>query len=471
MCGRTQRPPRLAGALCTLILPWLCAGAVGADTLQAGAAKRRVTPPLWVPYLTSSGAGANAPFTAVHDDLYARALVFDNGRNAIAVLAVDSIGYDNAILGAGRNFTRELRERIAAKTGLRADALMLAASHTHSAPETIGLTPMRQTPRVAEWFERHLDDLALTVIDAWNDRRPVRLRCGKVRVERFSRNRRIVLKDGTLSRHGPLPKDTDVAAPWRVDEELTVVYAETLDGAPHSVLLNFTAHPVIAMLLPEVSADYPGAATAQVEAALGGAICLFTQGAAGNINSPQVSGTFDDVGAAGQRLADAALAEIDRLKHLPAPAIDAIAVRSQTCSLAPRPCPSLAEAIKQAEAAPTALNRRLVRLATKVESDPLEAEVQAMRIGSIRWISLPGEPFVETGLALKEAGATFVVGYANGYLGYFPIRRAYAEGGYETDPGPWSRVAPGSAERLQAAGETLLRELAEGVNGLERQNR
>jgi hypothetical protein len=60
-------------------------------------------------------------------------------------------------------------------------------------------------------------------------------------------------------------------------------------------------------------------------------------------------------------------------------------------------------------------------------------------------------------LALKQAGATFVVGYANGYLGYFPIHGAYDEGGYEVIEGTWSRVAPGSAEHLQTAATKLLR--------------
>lgn len=456
--AENNRIQRRAGLwLIALAAAALCGtGAFAAEPVRAGAAKRRVTPPLWVPYLTSSGNGTNAPFVAVHDDLYARAVVFDNGANAVAVLAVDSIGYDNSILGAGRNFTRELRERVAAKTGLMPAAIMLSASHTHSAPETIGLTPMHETPRVAEWLERHLDDLVQTVVDAWNDRRPVRLRCGKARVEHFARYRRIVLKDGTLNRNGPLPNEADVAAPWRVDDELTVVYAETGGGAPHAVLLNYTAHPVIAMLLPEVSADYPGAATATVENALDGAVCLFTQGATGNVNSPQVSGTFDDVRAAGRQIADAALTEIEQLRAMPPLTIDTINVRSQTCSLAARPCPSLAEAVQQDKAQSTPLSRRMVRLAAKLAADPLEAEVQAMRVGPVRWVSLPGEAFVETGLALKEAGATFVIGYANGYLGYLPIRRAYAEGGYEADAGPWSRVAPGSAERLQAFGESLL---------------
>ncbi|HUY88484.1 MAG TPA: hypothetical protein VMV10_07105 [Pirellulales bacterium] len=443
-----------------LVIQASCAAVALGEPIKAGAAKRKVTPPIWVPYLTSSGNGTSGPFTGVHDDLHARAIVYDNGREAVAVLAVDSLGYDNALLGPGRNFTQELRERVAAKTDLKPESIMLAASHTHSAPETLDMSPLRESPRVADWIERHLDDLAATVVEAWRGRRPAELRCGKARVEDFARYRRILLKSGVLNRHGPLPAADDVAAPWKVDDELTVVYAETADGKPHSVLLNFTAHPVIAMLLPEVSADYPGAATAAVEAALEGSVCLFTQGACGNVNSPQVSGTFDDVEAAGKRLADAALERIGELRKQPALAIDAIALRRQVCRLEPRPCPTVAEALKQVEEQPTPLNQRMLRLARKLSDEPLDAEVQAMRVGPIAWVSLPGEPFVETGFALKDAGATFVVGYANGYLGYLPIRRAYNEGGYEANAGPWSRVAPGSAERLEEIGRGLLSKLS-----------
>src|SRR5215212_9501915 len=91
---------------------------VEARHLQAGASKRRVTPPLAIPFLTSSGNGTNAPFQGVHDDLFARALVIHDGKQAIAVLAVDAIGYDNAVLGPGRDFTAELRKRVSARTDI-----------------------------------------------------------------------------------------------------------------------------------------------------------------------------------------------------------------------------------------------------------------------------------------------------------------------------------------------------------------
>ena len=426
--------------------------------LSAGVAKRTVTPPTWVPYLTSSGNGTCAPFEGVHDDLHARALVLDDGAQAVAVLAVDSIGYDNAILGAERDFTRELRKRVASATGLAEGALMLVATHSHSTPETIGLTTFRETPGVPEWVEAHLEDLVATVVAAWHNRTPVRAYAGKQQVQGVARYRRILLEGGAMSRRGTLSPDARVAAPCETDEDLSTLYLETETGNPYAALLNYTAHPVIAMLLPPVSADYPGAAAACVEAALPGAVCLVTNGATGNVNSVYVTTSFEDVASVGQALGQGALETIARLRQGEALRETGIAVCSEEVILDARACPPLAEAERRAEADASGRNLRVRRLARKLAESPIRAEVQLMGVGPVRWVGLPGEAFVETGLALKQAGASFVVGYANGWVGYLPIRRAYGEGGYEVDIGPWSRVGPGSAERLEAVGRDLLRQ-------------
>jgi putative membrane-bound dehydrogenase-like protein len=453
----------LVGMAIGLITTSAAAGPPGG--LSAGVARTKITPPLWVPFLTSSGAGTNAPFKEVHDDLYARALVLDDGQRRLAILAVDSIGYDNAILGPGRDFTAELRRRISDRTGMEPGAILLAASHTHSAPETIGLTPLRATAGARQWLEDHLARLADTVILAWQRRQPARVRAGSVAVPGVARYRRIVRKDGTLSRQGPVPPAAEVATPWRLDEMLHVLCLETTEGAPLGIVLHYTAHPVVAMTLPAVSADYPGAATALVEEALPGAVCLFLNGCAGNVNSIAVATNFDDVATIGERLGRAGLECVNRLKAAPALGDTRLGAVSETCILPGRPAPTLDAARREAEAHPTAANGRVMRLAEKLNEGPIRAEVQVMALGPVRWVALPGEPFVETGLALKEAGAIFVVGYANGYVGYLPIERAYKEWGYEVEMGAWSRVAPGSAERLQAMAQRLLAQVPAPSHG------
>lgn len=418
--------------------------------LMAGAAKRCVTPPTWVPYLTSSGNGTCEPFDGVHDDLYARALVLDDGRRSIAVVAVDSVGYDNAILGPDRNFTGELRSRIASRTGLSREGVMLSATHSHSTPETLGLTPFRETEGIQDWLEGHLKALASTVAEAWEKRAAVRAYAGVTQVPGVARHRRILLKDGTLNRAGALPSLEEAAGAWAVDEALTVLYLEALTGRPQAVMVNYAAHPVVAMLLPPVSADYPGALTASVEAGLNGAACLFVNGACGNVNSIRVTTNFDDVSRIGRTLGRATLDEIARLKRGPPLSFTDVAYDSERLELDARPCPPLEEAERTAARNPSFENRLALRLARKLAEGPIQIEAQAMALGRLRWVALPGEVFVETGLAIKQAGAWFVTGNANGWVGYFPIHGAYEEGGYEVVAGPWSRVAPGSAERLEA---------------------
>jgi hypothetical protein len=75
-------------------------------------------------------------------------------------------------------------------------------------------------------------------------------------------------------------------------------------------------------------------------------------------------------------------------------------------------------------------------------------------------VFLPGEPFVEIALAIREASPlefTAVAGYAESYIGYIPTDRAFRNGGYEIGPGAWSRVAPGSEAIVRREAIELLR--------------
>ena len=63
-----------------------------------------------------------------------------------------------------------------------------------------------------------------------------------------------------------------------------------------------------------------------------------------------------------------------------------------------------------------------------------------VRIGDLMWMTFPGEMFSNIGKqcqAASPATHAFLMGYTNGYIGYFPEQKAYAEGGYEV-PSPIS---------------------------------
>src|SRR5439155_7109688 len=83
------------------------------------------------------------------------------------------------------------------------------------------------------------------------------------------------------------------------------------------------------------------------------------------------------------------------------------------------------------------------------EGRPYEVEVQVVALGDeVAFVSLPGEIFVELGLAIKKASPfkyTFIAELANGSIGYIPDRTAYQEGNYEVVS---ARCAQGSGELL-----------------------
>ena len=92
------------------------------------------------------------------------------------------------------------------------------------------------------------------------------------------------------------------------------------------------------------------------------------------------------------------------------------------------------------------LERYRVHLAT-----PMDCVVTTVLINrDIAIMGIPGEPFVEFGLNVRDRvpGATsFLAGHCNGFHGYFPTIRAAVEGGYGAE-GITARVEVGAGEAM-----------------------
>ena len=80
---------------------------------------------------------------------------------------------------------------------------------------------------------------------------------------------------------------------------------------------------------------------------------------------------------------------------------------------------------------------RMVRLENGPEA--FEMPLTGIALGPIAFIGIPGEPFTGIGLGLKESEAFELVlptCLTNGSEGYFPMKEAYDEGGYEAKSSP-----------------------------------
>ena len=141
---------------------------------RVGLASVKITPEH--PLFMAGYASRNKPFESVHDDLYAKALVLDDGQGTRAVLiTTDLIGFRGAD-------AQPLREAIAAKTGIKAKAIIINSSHTHTGPALTrsDLSPegREDTERTLAYLEQLQDKIALLVDRAAKDLQPARLSWG-----------------------------------------------------------------------------------------------------------------------------------------------------------------------------------------------------------------------------------------------------------------------------------------------------
>lgn len=288
----------------------------------------------------------------------------------------------------------------------------------------------------------------------------------------ISFDRRVLKEGSTQAIWQPKTIDTATMRPaGPVDPEIGILVFNTADTTPKPVasLLNFAMHPTSVGGGTKVSADYCGVFTKLVSERHGpDMISVFANGCCGNINpGDYYTGKRRTHLQIGGQLADATDAAWPGLKPLKA---HAPRVRSTRVTLQRRTYTD-AQIDNAKDIAARMLTKDLgtVTMAEAVciletiskKNEPLTVEVQGIAFSDdAAIVALPGEMFVELGLALKEQSPfkhTLIAELANGSIGYIPDSRAYPQGNYEVVS---ARCAQGSGEALVEAALKLLKELA-----------
>ncbi len=410
------------------------AGAGQAAVLRAATAKTDITPAthevMW------GFENRLTPANGTIDPLYARVMILEAGNTRLGIVTLD----------LGRTFgpasLQRLRESARRTAGI--SCLLVAASHTHSAPVVRDENP--EGP--PEWERIAIEKIERAIEEAAGRLREAKIGSGVGHID-IGHNRLQANPDGSVRWFERNPERRPTSP---VDTMVTVLRVDAPDGMPLAVLVGYACHPVVfGSDNQRYSADFPAAMNRVVEEQMGGqTMSFFLQGGAGDIN-PYYAVTRIADGAlkwrdwTGERLGHEA-ARVAKTIHTEASADATIEFAEESPTLRLRWNPEQFKA---------ALEKFLGPKGIELYGAPVASEfhVPAATVlidKKIAIATFPGEPFVNFQIdwrARCPVPTAILMGYANGYYGYFPTIRAAANNGYgAASASTWVEV--GAGERI-----------------------
>ncbi len=356
--------------------------------------------------------------SAIHDDLYVRAMVISDGETTLAIVTADLITLSRAKVA-------EIQAAICEATGIPAGNITINVSHTHNdRPRSGGGGQWGEELSYDQW---RTDQFVKVVVAAVHASQPAVLRADRVPVQ-VGFNRRLLANNGDI---WMFPNPNGPHAPW---SDTLGAYGVKDDGRI-AFLFTYAAHPVVVHESTDIiTADVPGATiramqdivTAGGQLPLEG-VFMFAQGCGGNVNMYPLRGGLQACEAVGRDFATS-IAMLNDPEDIPP---GALAVRDHVVAVPFRTPPSVAE-VEQLMAA-NEDDPRFGRLLQSAEEGDVprfrDYPMRAMAIGpDLCILALPYETFVEYQLYAVDASPfrhTIVLGYCNGGDGYVATKAAY----------------------------------------------
>lgn len=427
-----------------------------AEPLRAGADATDVSPREWP--LPLRGSFSPRAAESLHDPLYVRTLVLDDGETRLSITVVDSISVPRRVLDQAKAIAAE-------KSGIPASHMLMAATHTHTAPPSY--SPSGTPPEVA-YGEVLLNGIVESVVKAAENLQPAEIAWSGEGLPDEVFNRRWFMKPGAIPAD-PFGKTTDTVMmmPPResadlqkpagpTDPEVSILSVRTAEGRPLCLLANYSLHFVGGVPTGQVSADYFGQFASLIENRLSrlrpvdGFVGILSNGTSGDVNNVNFRKLrpprepFEQIRIVAGKTADTAYRAYEKVagKHEKVIRLGMVEreitldVRMPTSEQVERARKIIAMNDKEKESLPGLAEAYAVRTLNQAKAaDTVDVKIQAIRIGDLAIVTLPFEVFAEIGLDLKEKspfGDTFVVQLANGAQGYLPTPRQHEFGGYET---------------------------------------
>ncbi len=349
-------------------------------------------------YLAGFGSFGSRPASKVHDDIYTRCLILDYDGRAIVFVQLDLIGFmiDQVDL---------VRQEVENLYGIEADNVIIACTHTHSGPDTLGLWNSWYPAPGVNWpYMNYIRNQILDCVgNAYLSMEQASIRFASTTVPGLMKNSR---------------------DPGRVYPDLEVMKVDNRRGKTIATMINYAGHPeVLWSNNLELTSDYVGYLCDKVEEKLGG-VAVFMNGALGGMITPDTDEhTFEKAKEIGHTLA---YATIRALKSR----------RSYAWGIFIPSWKGTFKVEKQTFEVPLENLDFFYAMMGGIlyRSDPwykfpygefplgiITTEVNVITIGKAQMITMPGEVLPSIGYRLKEAMTgkfNFQIGLANDELGY-----------------------------------------------------
>ena len=400
--------------------------------LRVGVCELDITPPVGTALAGSTGPRQSK---GIQYPLLVKAIVLESGGTRIAYVIVD-------LIGLLRKEGDKAVKLASIKTGIPQENIVWAASHTHSGPYTLRIFGEESVIN-KKWLATIPEKIAECVARADKLKTPALMSRTRGYCTQVQTNRRFRFKDGREINHWLINRGEDelqcVGAAGPIDPEIGIISFEGLKGRLMAVLFHFTMH-ANTNFCEYFSGDYPAVVAARLAEKYGKqCLTLFMPGASGDINPGGGIAGYRNIG---NILADTIISKLDSRRPF-AGKVPVGAVKREVI------VPYRDLDVDQKKRIRDSLGARRDEYSERVEKVFLkELEImrkegtretatvlQAWRIGEIGFASLPGEPFVEWGIKIKQESPfpwTYPVELGGDYLGYLVTEKAWQAGGYES---------------------------------------
>lgn len=453
--------------------------AAAADELRAGAAVVDISPRV-LPAIKNGGF-LEATANQVLDPLHARCVAFSAGEQTLVIAIVDSCMIP-------RELCDEIRQRVSQQAGIPPGNLLIAATHTHSAPSVMDFClGTRADPHYPPWL---VDRVAAGMIAATKELKPARVGWvvidapGHTHCRRWLRHPDHFDLDPFGQRtvqammHPGYQNPQYLGPAGPADTQLSLLNVQTRDGQPLCLLANYSMHYFGA---DQFSADYFGDFSRELEHRLrpthepsGSApfVAMMSQGTSGDLHwmdysqPPKVKYRREQYA---RELADLALAALPGVEYRSdvslASAVTELALRRRTPDEARLAWARNLNAARGAQR-PRDLPEVYAEQAVWLSENPgATLLLQVLRIGDLGIAAIPNEVFGITGLKLKAQSPLqplINMELANGAEGYIPPPEQHQLGGYTTWPARTAGLDVEAEPKIVAAILELLEKVSRG---------